>query len=120
MNRTLRTSVIVAATLAATHAFAGEATYELPQPVTSSVTRAEVLAQLAQARIQGAAQVTEAGWPAEGPFVAAKTRDQVRQEARAAAQNGESRLVGAEPQGFDSPALARKRTAGSVVAALGR
>lgn len=88
-------------------AFAQEATYELPQPASSTVSRAAVLAELAQARSQGTLQVSEANWPALPAFVAQKSRDQVRGEAIAARAGGLEAY--GEPHSFDGRTQPGKR-----------
>lgn len=91
-------------------AFAQEATYDYPQPATSSVTRAAVLAELAQARADGTLQVTEANWPALPAFVAQKSRNDVRGEAIAARASGELQARTGEPQSFDGRTPAKRGT----------
>jgi hypothetical protein len=106
-----RTSILVAALAIGFGgtAFAQEATYEYPQAVTVGLSRAAVLADLAQARADGTLQVSEVQWPALPAFVAQKTRAQARGEAIAAAANGELQARTGEPQSFDGRALPGKR-----------
>jgi Domain of unknown function (DUF4148) len=96
------TALVTALSLAAAFAFSGaahaqEATYELPQPAVSSKTRAQVQAEVHQARAAGTLQPTEAGWP-QVAFVPQKTRAEVKAETLAAIASGEVRLLNAEPQ----------------------
>ncbi|MBI5721826.1 MAG: DUF4148 domain-containing protein [Burkholderiales bacterium] len=96
-------------------AFAQEATYEYPQATTSSVTRAAVLADLAQARADGTLQVSEANWPVLPVFVSQKSRAQVRGEAIVAAASGELQARTGEPQSFDGRTLPGKRGTVDVI-----
>jgi hypothetical protein len=99
----MKTSTLIAAvSLAfAGAAFAQEATYQLPQPAVSQKTRAEVIAELQQARANGQLTVTEAQRQAYAPFVSTRTRADVRAETLAALASGEVRALSAEPSGFD-------------------
>jgi hypothetical protein len=99
----MKTASIVAATLilAAAGVSAQEATYELPQPVTSATTRAAVTADVLSARANGTLQVSEFDRQAWAPFVSERNRDDVRAEARAAAARGELRALHGEPSSFD-------------------
>ena len=47
----------IAATVAASGAFAQEATYDYPQPIASTMTRAQVQTELATARADGSSKV---------------------------------------------------------------
>lgn len=109
MNARISTLLAALVLGAGGSAFAGEATYEYPQAVTSSVSRAAVLADLAQARSEGTLQVSEVNWPAAPAFVAQKSRPQVRDEAIAAAASGELLARTGEPHSFDGRAPAGKR-----------
>lgn len=93
------TAAIAASAALGGNAFAQEATYELPKPFVSSITRAEVRAEVLQARAEGTLNVTEADFQERADFVPTKTRTQVKAEARA--YNGLSRALTAEPHGFD-------------------
>lgn len=101
----MKTSTLIAAiavSFAATGAaFAQEATYELPQPATSSVTRAQVQADLAQARADGSLRVTEADYQKSAPFTSVLSRDAVRAETLAAIASGEVHLLNSEQNSFD-------------------
>ncbi len=79
---------------------AQEATYEYPQVVRSQTTRAAVLADLKLARAEGTLQVNEASVGSETRFIAQRSRDGVRAEARQAARNGQIHALTAEPHGF--------------------
>lgn len=117
MNATIRNATILAAALfAGTAAFAGEATYELPLPAKSELTRAQVQAELAAARADGTLRVTEVDWPLAPAVTLAKSRQQVRDELRIAALNGEL-ANGGEPHGFDSVATPVERRGAPVVLA---
>jgi hypothetical protein len=116
MNATFRNATILAAALFAGTAFAGEATYELPLPAKSALTRAQVQAELAAARAEGTHRVTEVDWPLAPAITLAKSRQQVRDELRIAALNGEL-ASGGEPHGFDGVATPVERRAAAVLLA---
>lgn len=112
-----RTSILIA-TLAIGFggtAFAQEATYEYPQAATAGVSRAAVLADLAQARTEGTLQVSEVNWPAAPTFASQKSRAQARSEAIAAAASGELQARTGEPQSFDGRTLPGKRGTVDVI-----
>jgi hypothetical protein len=100
----MKTSTLVAAIAvsfaAAGTAFAQEATYELPQPASSTLSRAQVQAELAQARADGSLRVTEADYQKSAPFTSALSRDAVRAETLAAIASGEVRLLNSEQNSF--------------------
>ena len=102
----------VATVLAAAGAQAQEATYELPQPVASQTTRAAVIAQLQQARLDGTLQLTEWDRQAATPSVSTRSRADVQAEARAALASGASQALVSEPHGFGGNVAAH----GKVVA----
>jgi len=106
-----RTTTLVAALVLGFggSAFAQEATYEYPQAATVGVSRAAVLADLAQARSEGTLQVSEVNWPAAPAFVAQKSRAQVRDEAIAAVASGDVLARTGEPHSFDGRTPAGKR-----------
>ena len=100
----MKTSTLIAAVatlFAAAGASAQQATYDLPQPVSSTVTRAAVVADLQQARADGTLQVTEWDRQAGTPIVSTRSRGDVQAEALAAAANGSIHALVGEPQGFD-------------------
>jgi len=101
----MKTSTLIAAIAvsfaAAGTAFAQEATYELPQPATSSVTRAQVQADLAQARADGSLRVTEADYQKGAPSESIRSRADVRAETLTAIANGEVHLLNSEQNSFD-------------------
>ena len=95
-------------------AFAGEATYELPQPVVVGKSRAEVRAEVLQARRDGTLVVTEGDVLRQPAFVASRSRAAVVDEVRADA--GASHALAAEPHGFDAPWV-RRTTKGLIASA---
>jgi hypothetical protein len=113
ITRTLTGSTAIVAIAAAafgtfgTSAYAQEATYEYPQAVVSQKTRAQVHAELLQARAEGTLLVSEADFNRTPSFVASKSREMVVAELRADA--GVFKAVAAEPQGFDAPKAAPMR-----------
>ena len=89
-------------------ALAQEATYEYPQPAVSQATRAIVAAERDNARAHSAALVSEAGaTTASTTFVAARSRDDVRAEARQAVASGAVRAAALDGNGrsnaFEAP-----------------
>jgi hypothetical protein len=100
----MKTSTLIAAITvsfaAAGTAFAQEATYELPQPVSSSLSRAQVQADLAQARADGSLLVTEADYQGRAPFASPLSRAEVRAETLAAIANGDVQRLNGEHNGF--------------------
>lgn len=103
--------------LAGTAAFAQEATPDYPQAVSSNVTRAQVQAELAQAKRDGSMRAWSTSY---NPFAAArslKTRDEVRAELM-----GGDRALYAALSGEDSGAfaLARQPLRGSVIVVAAR
>jgi predicted lipid-binding transport protein (Tim44 family) len=79
MNATLRLSIASLAVAAAAlpfvaHAANGEASYELPQPAVSTLSRADVHAAVIASQAQRAAIVAEADAFAEAPAIAPATR----------------------------------------------
>ena len=100
----MKTSTLIAAVAvsfaAAGTALAQEATYELPQPASSSVTRAQVQAELAQARADGSLLVTEADYQRRAPFESQFSRAEVKAETLAAIASGEVQLLNSEQSSF--------------------
>jgi hypothetical protein len=90
----------------------GEATYEKPQVITSQVSRADVVAQLNQARANGTLLMSEADRQANPSFTSQRSRADVRTETLAAiargevaALNSESGTYGPAHQGKPVPAV---------------
>lgn len=124
MNRSLTLlpatlAVAVAATavlLAAAPAHAQEATPDYPQAYTGSTTRAQVQAELAQARRDGSMRVWSTSYNHMTAAKSLKTRDQVQAELRA--DDGSMTALTGEDSG--SFAIARRgvpAAAGSTLAA---
>lgn len=88
---------------ATTAALAQEATPEPLPVVTSSVTRADVQAQLAQARADGSIRFARADYVQ--PFRSVLSREAVKAETLAAIRSGEAAAINAEVYTF-APALA--------------
>ncbi len=80
-------------------AFAQEAGSDAWMNAATGKTRAEVMAELKQARADGSIRAASAGYL--NPVVSQKSRDQVRNEALAAARSGELARVDAEAWLFD-------------------
>ncbi len=98
--------------LAAVPAFAQEATYDYPQPVASAVTRAQVQAELQQARRDGSIRVWSTSYNHIAAAKSLKTRDEVRAETLAAGAGYSAALTGE-----DSGSFAMSRQPGAQPAA---
>jgi hypothetical protein len=123
MNTSHRHTVLAAVAVAALagvtgQAFAQEATYELPLPAVSSTTRADVRAELLQARQAGTILVTEADFQRQPVFVSTLSRAAVVAEARADA--GAAKALTGEPHGFDAPRFAQNHGQSRLVASAAR
>lgn len=79
---------------------AGEATYEKPEVIKSQLSRADVVAQLNQARANGTLLVSEADRQESTPFVSQRTRAEVRSETLAAIASGEVAALNGETNAF--------------------
>jgi hypothetical protein len=79
---------------------AGEATYEKPEVIKSQLSRADVVAQLNQARANGTLLITEADRQENEPFVSQRTRAEVRSETLAAIASGEVAALNGETNAF--------------------
>jgi hypothetical protein len=97
-------------------AFAQEATIDTT-PFVSSKSRAEVLAELAQARAAGQLQVSEADYVRVPSITAGKTRDAVIAETRAAAASGQLKALNAEAASYLPGPLRSGTAQGQVMAA---
>ena len=100
MNTTRLIAALAVSFVASGAAMAQEATYELPQASTSTVTRAQVIAELQQARADGSLRVTEGSTHKSAPFVSQRSRADVQAETRAAAASGELRMLNRESNAF--------------------
>lgn len=101
MNTTRLIAALAITFAASGAALADGATYEAPLPATSTVSRAAVLADLAQARADGSLQATEADFYRAAPFVGQLTRAEVKAELMAAIANGDIQRLTREPMDFD-------------------
>jgi Domain of unknown function (DUF4148) len=104
----MKTSTLIAAFAlsfaAAGTTFAQEATYELPQPLTSTTSRAQVQAELQKARADGTLRVTEGDFQKSAPFVAQRNRVDVQAETLAAIASGEIAARNGEHGTYAAPA----------------
>jgi Domain of unknown function (DUF4148) len=101
MNTTKLIAALALSFAASGAALAQEATYEYPQVSTSTVTRAQVIAELQQARLDGSYGVTERDTYKPAVFIAQRSRADVRAEAMAAAATGEQNHLHGETNAFD-------------------
>jgi hypothetical protein len=95
-------------------ALAGEATYELPQPVVVAKSRADVHAEVLQARAAGTLLLTEASLQKSAPFASQKTRAEVAAELRNAADFA---AIHGEPHDFTVTARTARIDSARVIAA---
>ncbi|MBL8288075.1 MAG: DUF4148 domain-containing protein [Rubrivivax sp.] len=111
---------VAAATFAVvgTPARAQEATYELAQPIVVAKSRADVRAEVLQARRAGTLPATEADFQRQDPFVAGKSRAEVAAEVRA--DRGASRALVGEPHDFAVAAPAPRQPQARVLASVAR
>lgn len=110
--RTLIALATFAVAASAGNAFAQEATPDGWSDVVSTKTRAQVMAELKQARADGSIKAGGAGYL--NPIVSQKSRADVRGEVLAAARSGELARIDAEAYAFDgriAPAPAATRVA---------
>jgi hypothetical protein len=108
-TRNILALAAIAFAAASGSAFAQEATADGWMNATSTKTRADVMAELKQARADGSIRAVSAGYL--NPIVGQKTRAEVRAEVLAAARSGELQRVDAEAYAFDgqvTPAAATR------------
>jgi hypothetical protein len=100
-------TIAFAASLAAGGAaLAQEATYDMPIPAVSATTRAQVQAELAQAKRDGSTRVWSTSYNHIAAAKSLRSRDEVRAEVIADHRNGSAAALSGEDSG--SFALARQ------------
>jgi hypothetical protein len=110
MNATFKTILATSlAAFASTAALAQEATYEYPSAYTSDVTRAQVQAELAQARRDGSMRVHSTSYNHMAAARSLKTRAEVVAETLADRRAPAGALNAAALQGEDSGSFALAR-----------
>ncbi|MCC6246328.1 MAG: DUF4148 domain-containing protein [Rubrivivax sp.] len=116
LTQVFATATIAAIGFAAAPAFAQEATYEYPQAATSAVTRAQVQAELFQARADGSIRAWSTSYNPLALAKSLKSREVVRAELLASDRATVSAMTGEDSGSF---ALSRQplRAAGTVLAA---
>ncbi len=97
---TIRTLIATLALASAGTAFASEATLLDTQGFTSQLSRAEVQAQVLQARARGQLLVNEADHLRIPPLASPTTRAMVQAELRNALASGELRALNAEASSY--------------------
>lgn len=102
-------AAIAFALTAATSAFAQEATSDDWMNASATKSRAQVQAELAQARQDGTIRAWSAGYME--PVKVSKTRAEVVAATLAARQSGEVAAINGEAYRFDSPAVTAVRLA---------
>ena len=100
-------------------AHADGAEYQLPQPATHTVTRAAVLAELADAQARGLVQTGERDWP-QIPFVSQRTRAEVRAETLQAIASGELRFLNEEPQSAFGTFVPKHKASDTLITAAAK
>jgi hypothetical protein len=100
----MKTTSLVAA-LALSFAASGAALaegsrYDYPQQVPAAKTRAEVVAELRQARADGSLRATEADLQKDTPIASTRSRAEVRAETLAAVKSGEVRELTQDSNAF--------------------
>lgn len=124
MNAITRNTALLAVAAAAfavvgTPAHAQEATYELPQPIVATKARADVRAEVLQARRAGTLLAAgEAAFARQDAFVATKSRAEVAAETRAA--RVASRALVGEPHDFAVATPQTRQPQARVLASLAR
>ena len=113
MNTTFRLAALAVTLAASGLALADDITIE-PAPAASSLRRADVAAQVVQARADGTLLVTEADFQRAVPAAGSRDRAEVRAGAIAAVASGEARAIGAESSSFDGRIRTAVRTVGSA------
>jgi hypothetical protein len=93
-------AIALVSALASTAAVADGATYELPQPITSQTSRADVMAELLANRTQSMAWSSEASALPMQTTASLYSRAEVRDQAVAAVADGSARWVGADDNSF--------------------
>jgi len=93
-------AIALVSALASTAALADGATYELPQPITSQTSRADVMAELLANRAQSLAWSSEASVLPVQQSATLFSRAEVRDQAIVAVADGSARWVGADDNSF--------------------
>ena len=88
---------------------AGEATDDKPEVIKSQTSRAEVVAQLNQARSNGTLVVAEGDRQENAPFTSQRSREEVRSETLAAIASGEAATLNGETNAF-APVPGRRQS----------
>ena len=116
LSLVLATAALSTLGAASTVALAQEATYDYPQAVTSNVTRAQVQAELAQAKRDGSIRVWSSSYNHMAAAQSLKARADVRAEVLSTNRAEMAAVTGEDSGSF---ALSRKavRSAGTVLAA---
>jgi hypothetical protein len=107
MNTTTRIAAIALSFFAAGAALADDPTIEPVVPKTSTVTRAQVQAELAQARASGLLLVNDAVGVPAAPLLSQKTRAEVRAELIEAIANGDLQALNSD-NSFDGRVQAKR------------
>jgi hypothetical protein len=107
----MKTSTLIAAFAlsfaAAGSASAQDATDNVPLPAVSELSRAEVRADLAQARAAGSLDINEFQRNEPSAFASTRSRDAVRAEVRQALGSDGLRVLSGERAGLEAPVMAR-------------
>ena len=121
MNPIAQIAAVVLSVAAAGSAFAEGPIESFAAPATvSTLTRADVSAQVLQAQAAGTLAASEADLNRHVPVLVAQSRDAVRSQTLAAIASGEAQALGAETNAFSHPfAPAKRATVLTQMASLG-
>lgn len=98
-NTLIAASFAAFAALSGNAAFAQEATYEMPIPAVSNITRAQVQAELVQARRDGSMRVWSTSYNHMAAAKSLRTRDDVVAEVIAEHRNANALVLNGEDSG---------------------
>jgi len=114
MNTTTRIAAIAISLFATAGAMAQEATYELPQPTRSVLTRAEVQADLAKARASNTLYRNDYEAQQVAPTNSTRSRAEVRAETLQAIASGELQALNSEHGGSEVRFQAKRAAAAAT------
>jgi hypothetical protein len=109
MNRTTRLAALILSFAAAGSAMAESPTVLAPHPTHSTLTRAEVQADVLRARSQGQLLLSEADLNRGETAVSLRSRADVRSETLAAIASGEVQALSTETNAFGAPYVPARR-----------
>lgn len=117
LTQVLATVAVATIGYAGAPAFAQQATYEYPQAVAAGATRAQVQAELAQARRDGSMRVWSTSYNHMAAAKSLKSRAEVQAELRGADRSAAASMLGEDSGSF---ALSRQPVRGATTVVAGR